>query len=64
MTARPAESPDARNESLPAGDHRELARQAASGFEVFGQSLAATGPSIAVAGCTTSAARPPATRHR
>jgi len=28
----------------------ELARRTASGFEVFGQSLAATGPSIAVAG--------------
>ena len=29
---------------------RELARRSATGFEVFGQSLAATGPSIAVAG--------------
>jgi hypothetical protein len=47
MTARPAESPDTRNESLPAGDHRELARQTASGFEVFGQPLAATGPARA-----------------
>jgi hypothetical protein len=27
-----------------------LARRSATGFEVFGQSLAATGPSIAVAG--------------
>jgi len=29
---------------------QELARRSATGFEVFGQSLAATGPSIAVAG--------------
>jgi len=33
-----------------AGPQRELARRSASGLEVFGQSLAATGPSIAVAG--------------
>jgi amino acid transporter len=32
------------------GDGRDLARRTASGFEVFGQSLAATGPSIAIAG--------------
>jgi len=29
---------------------RDLARRSATGFEVFGQSLAATGPSIAIAG--------------
>ena len=43
------DGPAARLATAP-GPGRELDRRSASGFEVFGQSLAATGPSIAVAG--------------
>lgn len=42
--------PPSQNGQLAVGEHGALARRTASGFEVFGQSLAATGPSIAVAG--------------
>src|SRR5271170_7096187 len=48
-----ATAPDGPPAQLPAsatGPEKELARRSATGFEVFGQSLAATGPSIAVAG--------------
>jgi amino acid transporter len=47
--AAPAAGPGAGNGAGPGGG-KELARRTATGFEVFGQSLAATGPSIAVAG--------------
>ena len=52
-----ATAPAGNGASPPAGDgarppvtKNELARRSANGFEVFGQSLAATGPSIAIAG--------------
>ena len=50
MIAHPGDSPDTRDAPPPPGEQGELARRTASGLEVFGQSLAATGPSIAVAG--------------
>ncbi len=37
-------------QASPAGADNDLARRSTTGFEVFGQSLAATGPSIAIAG--------------
>ena len=42
--------PDVGGEPRAGSAERDLARRSATGFEVFGQSLAATGPSIAVAG--------------
>ena len=42
--------PDVGGAPSAASAERDLARRPATGFEAFGQSLAATGPSIAVAG--------------
>ena len=44
------EAPDVAAETVPSDGDNNLDRRSASGFEVFGQSLAATGPSIAIAG--------------
>src|SRR5450755_4188914 len=43
-------TPLAGDGATPLVKENELARRSANGFEVFGQSLAATGPSIAIAG--------------
>jgi amino acid transporter len=42
--------PALRHDVSPADEDNSLERRSANGFEVFGQSLAATGPSIAIAG--------------
>ncbi|HVX21316.1 MAG TPA: APC family permease [Acidimicrobiales bacterium] len=43
-------SPDSSPTASTTAGQDDLARRSATGFEVFGQSLAATGPSIAIAG--------------
>ncbi|MGA2830948.1 MAG: hypothetical protein ABSF03_33095, partial [Streptosporangiaceae bacterium] len=49
-TAEQAPAGPGAGDGAPAATGGELARRSANGFEVFGQSLAATGPSIAIAG--------------
>ncbi len=47
---RPLGGPPGPEGGEPGPASQDLARRSATGFEVFGQSLAATGPSIAIAG--------------
>jgi hypothetical protein len=49
-TAEQAPAGPGAGDGATAAPEGELARRSANGFEVFGQSLAATGPSIAIAG--------------
>jgi amino acid transporter len=46
----PEAEPETRGAPVAHVEGQDLARRSATGFEVFGQSLAATGPSIAIAG--------------